>query len=151
MFSALHEACCQEERRDGTRQVQSGRTPAGMRLCRQGVDTLAGTGRVFEFETTGCIVLCRFSTAAGSRCGQPIQIIRTLLCRMDYIRGVAFSRMSGFRESALPGNGSWVPKPFGNSRGQSPFCRAVLILKCARRRRIECRPEQSHLHRGDSS
>ena len=37
----------------------------GMRLRRQGVCTFAGAGRVYEFETTGCIVSCRFSSAAG--------------------------------------------------------------------------------------
>jgi hypothetical protein len=36
-----------------------------MRLRRQGVYTLAATGRVYEFETTGGIVLCRFSSVAG--------------------------------------------------------------------------------------
>ena len=66
MFSGLHKTCGQEERRDGTRQVRTGRAPAGMRLRRQGVGTFAGAGRVYEFETTGGIVLSGFSSVAGA-------------------------------------------------------------------------------------
>jgi hypothetical protein len=65
MFSGLHEACGQEECRYGTRQVRTGRAPVCMRLRRQSVCTSARTGRVYEFETTGGIVSCRFSSAAG--------------------------------------------------------------------------------------
>jgi hypothetical protein len=71
MFSGLHKTCGQEECRDGTRQVRSGRAPVGMRLRRQGVCTFAGAGRVYEFETTGCIVSCTLSAARLHRIQRP--------------------------------------------------------------------------------
>lgn len=37
-----------------------------MRLRRQGVGTFAGTAGNHEFETTGGIVSCRFSSVAGA-------------------------------------------------------------------------------------
>jgi hypothetical protein len=65
MFSDLHKTCGQEECRDGTCQVRSGRTPVGMRLRRQGICSFARARRVYEFQTTGCIVSCRFSSDAS--------------------------------------------------------------------------------------